>query len=397
MQRKTTTAPEFIRKALLGAYPEVQHDASKGVLSFPATWDDERIAEVHAELDGSNREIGVTLKAYTPSEDDKKIVKGLMRSGGNRDYDVNDFGFFEISASDTLVDKYNERNTSSLLEEFAKQAKAKDGGPGRTLLINHNTTSFAGATFDASVSAMPGKVGHYELVIKVYIPTGMKYIGNDILDMVNTGVLSKASIGYRPGDFTYEQIGDRLIGVNDIDRTGRRESILHELSLVYLGAVGNARVKSASAPKITTTVVTNSNLNMDITKTLTVGEGAGAKNFTVKAAVSGDTISITGLEDLQAYATGLQQNLDRMQAAEKAAKQPTIDKITSLQEKLKHPKDDQGYLLGLSYEALAERLKHLEATDKSLNPKNQLGKTEGGNDTTITKKSFWDDETEEGK
>lgn len=390
--------PKFFRKSMAA---ELGIKVKDGHLVFPDKMTDDEIAEIVGRLESEEKLADqFSLKMYTPSEADKAIVSKIVRGQGGKTYDLDKFGFFEIIASNTLVDLYRERNTRALLDELAPQYKAQGENPGKTLLINHGINSFAGATFDAAVMPIAGKLDQSELVVRVYVPDFIQFQGNQVLDLVNTGVISKASMGYRPGQWKYEEVGDMVIGILDTDPTGNRKSVALELSLAYQGAVLDSRVKTPGTPK-PAFVNVNSDMSLQ-SKNFTIGKEKASKAFTIEYG-GGDTPTLKGVEELVAHANSLAEEVASLKKAEADNKKPLIEGITALEKKLKYPETPESLLMGLDYKALSDRLKFYEEVDKKANPKGQATDPDGsGKESTKTpetdpnggerKKTFWGDE-----
>lgn len=359
---RVTQAPSSFRKSVLGIHPEVKLSGNQ--LQFPDSWSDDAVAKFLIDADAGSKFLeSAAFKAYKPSASDIAIVKGLMIDEAT---DVTKFGFYRIYASDTLVDLQDEKPTKALLEELAMQYKSLNGQPGQSLLINHGINSFAGATFDAEVLPLEGSTDQWVLWIKVYVPDMLLFNANKIVDLVNTRAISKASIQFRPGKVTWKEMGDKVIGILDVDPA--RKAVAIELSLVYKGAVEASVVsKELGAPK--PVIFNRSNMSV-FTKTLEFGEGTSRKSFNLKVS-GGDNPTVDGLGELESFVKGLVEENGRLKRAELDSKKPMVDAVLSLQKKLKQPEDTESYLYSLGYSQLDDRRKHLEGLDKSANPKSQ--------------------------
>lgn len=402
---RVTQSPQFFRKSILAAHSDVKLVGSE--LQFPDSWDDEAIAKFMIDADASTKTLpSASMKAYKPTSTDIATVKGLMLDDN---LDVNKFGFFRIYASDTLVDLQDERATKALLEELALQYKAGvavNGQPGQSLLINHGINSFAGATFDAEVLPIEGSMDQFALWIKAYVPDMLMFNGNRIVDLVNTRTISKASMQFRPGQVSWKEVGDKYIGI--LDSSPDKKAVAIELSLVYKGAVegGHVSKELQGSPK---SVIVNRVDNMGFfTKTLEHGEGNNRKSFTVKVN-TGENPTVEGLDEVNAEMKSLSAENARLKKAELDSKKPLVDAVLALQKKLKQPEDTENYLQSLDYVALDNRKKHLEALDKTANPKSQTTgadsrqpeQQEEAAAPAAKSKSFFDDwsldQNEEGK
>jgi hypothetical protein len=377
----------------------VKHVGSE--LRFPDEWTDDQILKFYSEADGSDKLHGEChFKSFEPSDSDKAVVQGILKSQGGAQYDVNKFGFYMIYGSDTLVDLMDEKCTKALLQELAKQYVSTDGRPGKSALINHGIDNFAGASFGASVDPKEGAAGHHVLWVKTYVPDMLNFNGNKVIDLINTGVISKASIRFRPGKVSYEDLGDKFVGVLDV--SAERKSVALEISWCYHGAVEGTYTKSYGTEK---PVILNRSSNMSfITKTLEFGQGDTRKRFDLKIG-TGDNPTVEGLGDIESYVKSLLSENSTLKAAELESKKPMVEGIISLQKKLQQPTDTDSYLYSLKYADLDARMKYLQKIDVAANPKGQATNPDARPELASVVKSIpapsgsffdsWDDDKEE--
>ena len=359
---RVAKSPATFRKSVLANTPEVKFVGNE--LHFPDDWTDEAIIKF---IEDSQRKAidEAAFTTYTPSDSDIAIVKTLMIGP---DQDVTKFGFYKLHASNTSVDLHDEKLTKALLEELAIQYRAVNGQPGQSVLINHGMNNFAGATFDANVMPMEGSSDQWVLWIKVYVPDRIQFQGNSVLDLINTRTISKASIQFRPGKVSWQEVADKVIGILDVDPNRKSEAI--EVSFVYKGAVREAGVQKSAANQ---PVIINRSNMLSFTKTFVFGDGTATKSFQLKF-TGGDNPTVEGQEPLEAYVKSVLDENARLKKAEADSKKPLVDGVIALQKKLNQPEDQEGYLYSLGYSQLSERQKFLQSQDKTANPKNQATK-----------------------
>lgn len=340
-------------------YPGVRVNGDR--MEFPDHYTQEQINELYALATRSEVQRETRLKAYAATDQDKAVVKGLMK---DPKIDVSNFGYYELVASSTSEDSHRERVTKRLLDVMAEDYKAKDGLPGRSLLINHQSNSFAGATFDSRMEARSD--GGWDLIVKVYVDDTLVHNGNNIKRLVDAGSISFASAQFRYGSFTEEKVADNYwIGILDIDPEGKRKSEAIELSLVYKGANPDSRVKK-DAPEIVIKPISN----MTSQKSYYVGIGEQRKEYVLKF-TGGENPAVDDVNGLQTAITALVEENAALKSEKEADRKPIREAISALEAKLEMPKTPESALKVYSMTELLERQKFLEGEDQKRNPKNQ--------------------------
>lgn len=214
---------------------------------FDETWKESDIMSFREFLGKKEliREIPNTKrKAYQPTEAETQMILDQMIGIESLD----GFGFYEVYAAETLLDRHNEVLTKAFLQILADRY-----AEGRTVVDAHDSTHRTGKTFAAKVVKHPSVEGEYALSVKFYVsPDARMKSGNTAINEINQNIVDRMSVAFSYRDYEYISSDDASNPYDhgyvliDAPKKGKEYYIeAYELSLVTMGAQAGARIKSA--------------------------------------------------------------------------------------------------------------------------------------------------------
>jgi hypothetical protein len=294
--------------------------------------------------------IEVEAKAYTPTEGDMTIVKGIF---GNPDYDVTKLGFRKLDTCNTLKDRHDDILEKSFLDELAALVNKES----RILLMSHDSRKMAGRKFRAEVVAATfpdGRTGH-KLVEYVYYHKDYKTEGDISLhDHLESGTIRDVSIGFMGTGRRYDEKKEARIWFHEPGAT-MTENI--ETSFVDLGAQYFSNVaKSASNFEL---VNPKTSIRMEKV-TLKIGEVT--KEFTTNPEIQ------TAFDAMEAAKKTAETERDAAKAEVEGLKAEHINTVIARQKDLKSEIYTEDVLKSLPLATVKKLAEEHEARWKAANP-----------------------------